>query len=128
MDQHKKVLGIIYIITSVLQILVLTLLSLLWSTIFGFIMTEIEPNEARIVEFVFSILRFIPWIIVLVISIPTLITGFGLLNGQRWALMMALVLGCLKILSFPIGTAIGIYSIWVYLENEKLEKSQAKIG
>lgn len=128
MDQHKKVLGIIYIITSILQILVLSLLSLLWSTIFGFIMTEIEPNEARIVEFVFSILRFIPWIIVLVISIPTLITGFGLLNGQRWALMMALVLGCLKILSFPIGTAIGIYSIWVYLENEKLEKSQAKIG
>ena len=126
MEQHKKVLGIIYLITSILQILFLSMLSLLWSTIFGFIMSEVDPHEGRIVEFVFSILRFIPWIIVLFISIPTLIAGFGLMNGQKWALMMALILGCLKILSFPIGTAIGIYSIWVYLESDKLEKVQAK--
>jgi len=125
MEQHKKVLGIIYLITAVLQILVLSLLSLLWSTIFGFIVTEMDSHEARIVEFIFSILRFIPWIIILIISVPSLIAGFGLLNGQRWALLMALVLGCLKILSFPIGTAIGIYSIWVYLESDKLEKAQA---
>jgi hypothetical protein len=126
MEQHKKVLGIIYVITAILQIIILSLLSLLWSTIFGFIVSEIEPNEARIVEFVFSIIRFIPWFIMLFISIPSLIAGFGLLNGQKWALVMALVLGCLKILSFPIGTAIGIYSIWVYLESDKADKAQAR--
>ena len=126
MEQHKKVLGIIYVITAILQIIILSLLSLLWSTIFGFIVSEIEPNEARIVEFVFSIIRFIPWFIMLFISIPSLIAGFGLLNGQKWALVMALVLGCLKILSFPIGTAIGIYSIWVYLESDKADKAQSR--
>ena len=120
MEQHKKVLGIIYIITAVFQIIILSILSLFWSTIFGFIITEVEPNEARIVEFIFSVIQFIPWFIMLFISIPSLIAGFGLLNGQKWALMMALVLGCLKILSFPIGTAIGVYSIWVYLESNKI--------
>lgn len=120
MEQHKKVLGIIYIVTAILQIMFLSILSLLWSTIFGFIISEIEPDESRLIEFIFSIIRFIPWFIMLFISIPSLIAGFGLLNGQKWALMMALILGCLKILSFPIGTAIGIYSIWVYLESNKV--------
>jgi hypothetical protein len=98
----------------------LSILSLLWSTIFGFIMTDIEPDHSRIVEFIFSIIRFIPWFIMVFISIPSLIAGFGLLNGHKWALMMAVVVGCLKILSFPIGTAIGVYSIWVYLESSKV--------
>ena len=120
MEQHKKVLGIIYIITAVLQIIILSTLALLWSAIFSFVIAGIEPGDARLVEFIFDIIRFVPYIIILVISVPSLITGFGLINGQKWALIMALILGCIKILSFPIGTAIGVYSIWVYLESNKV--------
>lgn len=120
MEQHKKVLGIIYVVTAVFQIIFLSILFLFSSTIFSFVMSEADPHDARVLEFVFSVIRFIPWFIMIFISIPSLITGFGLLNGQRWALMGALILGCLKIFSFPIGTAIGIYSIWVYLESNKV--------
>lgn len=126
MEQHKRVLGIIYIVTAGLQILILMFLSFMASAIMSFITTEITPEESRIVELVFSIIRFLPWLIICFISIPSVIAGFGLLNGQRWALTLALILGCLKLLSFPIGTAIGAYSIWVYVEVGRLEKEQAK--
>jgi hypothetical protein len=126
MEQHKRVLGIIYIVTAALQILILMFLSFMAQTILGFITDEISTEEARIVELVFSILRFIPWLVICFISIPSVIAGFGLLNGQRWALTLALILGCLKLLSFPIGTAIGAYSIWVYVEAGRLEKEQPK--
>jgi hypothetical protein len=42
-----------------------------------------------------------------------------LLNEKSWAMTLLLVLGCFKLFSFPIGTAIGIYTIWVYSESHK---------
>jgi hypothetical protein len=47
------------------------------------------------------------------------------LNNKSWALTLLLVLGCFKLFSFPIGTAIGIYTIYVYSESNKIS-SQAK--
>ena len=126
MEQHKKVLGIIYIATGALQIIILSLLSAFLSTIFSFARGEASPDEVWVLDLVFNILRILPWIIILCISIPSLIAGVGLLNSQRWALIMAVVLGCLKLFSFPIGTAIGVYSIWVYVESNKAEKEQAR--
>ena len=126
MEQHKRVLGIIYMVTAALQILILMFLSSISLAILDLITSEASPEEARIVELVFSILRFLPWLIICFISIPSVAAGFGLLNGQRWALTLALILGCLKLLSFPIGTAIGAYSIWVYVESGRLEKDQTK--
>ncbi len=126
MDQHKKVLGIIYIATAALQILGLLVVTMLFSTIWSFIKDEASPDELWILDLIFSILRILPWFIAIFISIPSLIAGIGLLNKQGWAMILVLILGCLKLFSFPIGTAIGVYSIWVYVESNRLEKEQSK--
>ena len=125
MDQHKKVLGIIYIITASLTILTMLVVSAFIGTLFEFIVAQADEKEAAfILETVKTFVTAICWIIVFFVSIPSIIAGIGLLNKQSWALTLALILGCLKLLSFPIGTAIGVYSIWVYTENSKLEKEQ----
>lgn len=53
--------------------------------------------------------------IFLVLSVPGLITGIGLLKFRPWARVLAIILGALNLLSFPIGTALGIYALWVLL-------------
>jgi hypothetical protein len=127
MDQHKKVLGIIYIVTASLTILMMLTISMFIGTLFEFIIDKsAEEDAALVLDMVRKLVAIITWTITLFISIPSIIAGIGLLNKQRWALTMALILGCLKLLSFPIGTAIGVYSIWVYTENSKLEKEQVK--
>ena len=93
MEQHKKVLGIIYIVTACLQMLGLLIVAMLASTIYSLIKDHIEPDEIWVLDLVFGILRILPWIIILFISVPSIITGIGLLNKQRWALVMALILG-----------------------------------
>jgi hypothetical protein len=65
-------------------------------------------------------MQVLPYLIIIFFSIPTLIAGVGLLTKQRWATLFALIMGCLKLFSFPIGTAIGIYAIWIYSEDHKL--------
>jgi zinc ribbon protein len=44
-----------------------------------------------------------------------IITGWGLLQRQSWARMLAIVFGCFSLLDIPLGTALGIYTLWVLL-------------
>jgi hypothetical protein len=47
-----------------------------------------------------------------------LIAGWGLLQREVWARMLAIILGILNLLDAPFGTAIGIYTLWVLLPAE----------
>ena len=44
-----------------------------------------------------------------------LVAGWGLLTRQPWARMLAIVLGIINLLEIPVGTAIGIYTLWALL-------------
>jgi hypothetical protein len=62
----------------------------------------------------------------IIISLPGMFAGIGLLKMQPWARIVAIIVGVLHILSFPLGTALGIYTLWVLLsaETEVLFRSQ----
>lgn len=51
-------------------------------------------------------------LVLLVCSVPFLVTGWGLRRRAGWARIAAMVLGALSILSFPIGTLLGGYTLW----------------
>jgi hypothetical protein len=54
----------------------------------------------------------------LLLSVPEVIGGIGLLKRRGWAKILVLIISILDLANIPIGTAIGIYAIWVLL-NEK---------
>jgi hypothetical protein len=119
MDVHKRILAILYIISGALQILVMIILSSVISLIVPFIMEEAGPEGQWVFVWLVPFIRIIAVCIIILFSIPSIIGGIGLLNNKPWALTLLLVLGCFKLFSFPIGTAIGIYTIWVYSQNHK---------
>ena len=41
------------------------------------------------------------------------LTGFALLNHKSWGRILAIVAGVLALIKIPVGTAIGIYTLWV---------------
>ena len=43
------------------------------------------------------------------------LVGWGLLKQQSWARLATIILSFFTVLSFPLGTAIGVYSLWVLL-------------
>ena len=51
-------------------------------------------------------------------SIPEIIGGFGLLKRKSWARILIIVIGCIDLIMIPIGTVIGIYELWVLLQDE----------
>lgn len=41
--------------------------------------------------------------------------GWGLIRRENWARILTVVLGFLALIHIPLGTALGIYTLWVLL-------------
>lgn len=54
-------------------------------------------------------------VLILVLSLPTFILGFGLYNLRPWARILGLVLAAIHLLNVPVGTIISVYAFWVLL-------------
>lgn len=59
-------------------------------------------------------------------SLPEIIGGFGLLKKKEWARIVIIIIGCLDLLCIPIGTVIGIYELWVLLQDDTIRLFQKK--
>ena len=126
MESHKRIVAILYIVMGSLQILTLMFVFMFLSAFLPWIADEahMSHHEYSIFQFAVSILPAILFAIILVFSLPSIFGGIMLLNGKKWALTLLLIIGCFKLLSFPIGTALGVYTIWVYAEDNKQSVNQ----
>jgi hypothetical protein len=43
----------------------------------------------------------------------TVLTGYALLTRQPWGRVLAIVFAIFALIHFPLGTALGIYTLWV---------------
>jgi ABC-type glycerol-3-phosphate transport system permease component len=43
----------------------------------------------------------------------TILTGYALLTRQPWGRILAIVFAIFALIHFPLGTALGIYTLWV---------------
>jgi len=60
-------------------------------------------------------------LIIALTTIPSLIAGYGLLARRTWAPALALIVGIVNLPAFPVGTVMGIYAIWVYVQDTTAE-------
>ena len=123
MESHKRILGILYIVTGLLNLFGMLLVSFLFSLFFPMIFEHARIDDQWVLVWVVPFIRTIAVIIIFLIAIPSLLVGWGMLTQKSWAMMLLLILGCLKLFSFPFGTAIGIYTIWVYAEDHRLKQN-----
>ncbi len=89
----------------------------IFSLLTGVALIAGEPQAATILTFVASAVA----LLLIVLSIPGIVGGIGLLRRQGWARILILVLAAISLFNFPVGTALGIYSLWVLLQRETQE-------
>ncbi|HWQ54328.1 MAG TPA: zinc ribbon domain-containing protein [Bryobacteraceae bacterium] len=51
----------------------------------------------------------------LVAAVLGFVAGWGLLERAPWARTLSIVLGIIALVDVPLGTALGIYTLWVLL-------------
>lgn len=111
METHVNLVGWLHIALGVLGLLIATFVFVLIAGS-GFISKD--PDAFLITSTIATLIA----LFITVLSVPGIIAGIGVLKRYAWARYLAIVLGFLNLLNFPIGTAIGGYTIWVLLQEE----------
>ncbi|HUF48695.1 MAG TPA: hypothetical protein VMM93_12840, partial [Vicinamibacterales bacterium] len=52
------------------------------------------------------------------LAIPALLCGWGLLKFGKWARVLAIILGAIALIEFPLGTLFGVYVLVVMFRKD----------
>lgn len=111
MGQHVTLLGILLLVQGAVI--------LLGAIVVALIMTGggLLSGDAEAFAITSTVGALIGGYLVL-LSLPSLIAGLGLVNRRPWARIVGLVVCCLALVKVPLGTALGIYGLWVLTREE----------
>ena len=126
MVTHVKVMGILHIVFGALGVLGGIVGMMVFGGIAGIVGLSAHSSDAAVAMPILGVIGGFVFLVMLVLSLPSLIVGFGLLRFRPWARMLAIVLSVLHLFNIPFGTALGVYGLWCLLapETELLFRSQ----
>ena len=111
MRTHVTILGWLNIASGILFLVVGAFVFLLLTGI-GAVSGEAEAFA------VLSVVGSFVGFIMLVLALPSVVAGAGLLKGKNWARILAIILAVFNLMNFPLGTAVGLYTFYVLFQNE----------
>jgi len=56
--------------------------------------------------------------VIAAIGVVSILGGWGLLKRHNWARILIIVVSILNLPAFPVGTALGVYGLWVLLSDQ----------
>ncbi len=120
MRDHIRILAYLHIVFGSLGIVGAVIVLFVFGGIAGIVGASNpgDPQAWHVAMPILGIVGLVISVFVLLLSLPGVIAGFGLLRLRPWARLLMIVLSALNLLSIPIGTALGIYGLWVLLQPE----------
>jgi hypothetical protein len=118
--RHRQLLGILWIAYSTVILFVGIGISIFFHHFIPAMLRYQPPQQHQgpPPEVVFGMLHPIINIVVLLVFVKAvlgIVAGIGVLARAGWGRVLAMVVACVSLLSFPIGTAVGVYTLWVLL-------------
>ena len=111
MRTHLNVLAILYLLTSIGEVLAgMALIGV--ASVGGLVTGDF---------FLWSVIAGLGSLFgafLIMVGLPGLFLAYGLWRLRWWARPLGFVLGILNLLNPPLGTILGIYTIWVLLKDE----------
>lgn len=127
---HVKVIGILHIVLGGLGILAGVFVLLFFGSIASLVGLSGNSGDSLAAIPILGGIGGFVFIILLVLSLPSVIAGMGLIRFRPWARMLTIVLSVLHLFNIPFGTALGVYGLWALLapETEMLFRQQQAIS
>jgi hypothetical protein len=118
MQTHIKMLALLHIAFGILGLAAGIFMLALFGGIAGLIGATDTSGDAAIAMPVIGAIGGFLFLFSIVVSLPEIIAGAGLLMRKSWARILTLVLSALQLIQFPFGTALGAYGLWALLSRE----------
>lgn len=126
MEKHITLAGILNIVYSTLTILgagILFVFAGWFGHLFESLMRDgfIRPHDVPLeVLDIVPVVLFIIATMMILVSVLGIVGGIGVLNRREWARILLLVISFFMLVRVPLGTILGVYSIWVLLNDETI--------
>ena len=115
MKQHVSFVGALHVGFGILGLLGALAIYFVFNFAHGFV--ESEPLAESILSFLGGTLS----LIILFFACLGIIGGIGLFSYKPWARILVMIVSAINCLNIPIGTAKGVYSIWVLMQKETID-------
>ncbi len=115
MKQHVSLVGALHVGFGILGLLGALAVYLIFHFVFGFV-EDVDIAE-ELISFIGNTLS----LIIVFFSALGIIGGIGLFTYKPWARILVMIVSAINCLNIPIGTAKGVYSIWVLMQAETIE-------
>ena len=118
MASHVKILGAVYIALSTLALFVALFIAMAVGTAGAIVGSAADPNDAAVALPIIGIAGSALVAFLVVVSLPGLVAGIGLLKMRPWARIVGIVVAILSLFNIPLGTIVGVYGLWVLFSKE----------
>ncbi|MFM9905241.1 MAG: hypothetical protein ACKVQJ_11800 [Pyrinomonadaceae bacterium] len=121
-EDKAKLLGLFFWLFTGFNVIIVGLIAIIYIGVFGTIFSQMprkagEPGPEVILPILIVVFLFV-FIFTALFSIPKIIAGYGLRNHKPWARIWAIIASVMCCLSFPIGTAIGVFGLIFLLSDD----------
>ncbi len=117
MASHVRILAILYIVFGSFGVLTAVGILAVFGGIAGVVNASGEPDALTAVP-ILGLIGGVIFFFILILSIPGIVAGIGLLQYREWARILTIVLSALQLVNVPFGTALGVYGLWVLLQDQ----------
>jgi hypothetical protein len=121
LQQHVSILGWLYVVGHAIFLAIGAFVFLL---LLGLAPVTGDPEPMWILSLVGTSVG----LLMAALGLPGLLAGYGLLTRKPWARVLAIVVGILGLINFPVGTAIGLYTLWVLTQPAATEYFAAPVS
>jgi hypothetical protein len=123
-EEHVRLVGILWMAYSALAVVGALILFAVSRTVFGGSFHFPDGPPPEVTAWLRPLITFMSGIVLLKAA-TGFIAGWGLLQREPWARILALIVGFISLFNVPIGTALGIYTLWVFLPTRSDDEYQS---
>jgi hypothetical protein len=84
----------------------------------GVLFFTVLDRESLLADYLPSIVTLVWIVLMAVLAIPHVVAGIGLMRFKPWARPFGMILLTFSLLNVPLGTAVGLYGLWVLMSPE----------
>ena len=119
MREHIRILGILNIIMGCLTACAGIVVLLIMGGVAGVITASAGDFDDRAIGApIVAGIGIAVAIFLLIVSAPSIVGGWGLLKFKPWSRIVMIVLSIFHLFHIPLGTALGVYGLWVLFSDE----------
>ena len=113
-QEHNRLISIFFHVQGGLQVLGGVLTVLIYAGIGGFFIAAGDRDEQQFMGGLFVALAVVVAVFVFLFAALDFYAGYKVGKVQPIGRTLGIVVAILSLLSFPIGTALGVYALWFF--------------